>query len=47
MINVHSVSMFFNQACANNQNEKEFIIVDSLLDYVEKNEVHYLLFDLF
>ena len=38
MINVHSVSIFFNQACANNQNEKEFIIVDSLLDYVEKDE---------
>lgn len=35
---VHLVSMFFNQACANNQNEKEFIIVDSLLDYVEKDE---------
>ena len=26
---------------------KIFIVADSFIDYVEKNEVHYLLFDLF
>lgn len=30
--------MFFNQACATGMGEKDFIIVDSLLDYVEKDE---------